>query len=221
MNVLESRRGRRKFGDLAAEFSEDPGSKDEGGVYEKVTPGQFVRPFDEVLFRTGEVGPLYKIRTSYGVHLVEIMERSRSTSPRAKVAYLAEPIVPSSDTEDNRLQEAQQFLNGKSTLADLKAAGMDVQTTGPLSINSYTLADLGSGQEVRDIMCWAFSADEGDVSGRVYRFTDPELFYENNYVVIGVGNCPSRRVRPPWPPCASPSKGRYVTGWLEWKLKVN
>ena len=186
MTVLESRRGRRQFAELAAEFSEDPGSKDEGGVYEKVTPGQFVRPFDEVLFRTGEVGPLYKVRTSYGVHLVEIMERSASTSPRAKVAYVAEPIVPSSDTEDTRLQEAQQFLNGKSSLADLKAAGMDVKTTGPLSINSYSLPELGSGQEVRDIMCWAFSADEGDVSGRVYRFTDPELFYENNYMIVGV-----------------------------------
>ena len=184
MNVMDRRR--RNFGALAAEFSDDDGSKDNGGVYEKVTPGQFVRPFDEVLFRTGEVGELYKIRTSYGVHLVEIMERSTSTSPRAKVAYVAEPIVPSSDTEDTRLQEAQQFLNGKSSLADLKAAGMDLTTTPPVSINTYNLTGLGSGQEVRDIMCWAFSADADDVSSRVYRFTDPQLFYENKYVVVGV-----------------------------------
>lgn len=186
MNVLQSRSGRRKFADLAAELSEDPGSKDNGGVYEKVTPGQFVRPFDKVLFRTGRIGELYKVRTSYGVHLVEVMSRSNSTSPRAVVATVVEPIVPGSETEDNMLAQAQQFLNGKTSLAALEESGMEVQTTAPVRITNYNLPGLGSGQEVRDIMCWAFSADQGDLSGRVYRFTDPELFYENKYVVVGV-----------------------------------
>lgn len=188
MNVLNANRG--KFASLAEEFSQDPGSASNGGVYEKVTPGQFVRPFDKVLFQTGTVGRLYKVRTQYGVHLVEVMSRSNSTSPRAKVAYVVESILPSNETENTVLSDAQQFLNGKNSLEELKtaaeSAGMEVANTGPLAISNYALAGLGSGQEVRDMMCWAFSADPGDVSGIVYTFTDPQLFYENNYVLVGL-----------------------------------
>lgn len=183
-------RSRSKFASLAEEFSQDPGSASNGGVYEKVTPGQFVRPFDEVLFRTGRVGGLYKVRTQFGVHLVDIMERSRSTSTRAKVAYVVEPIVPSTETENAVLAQAQSFLNGKTKLEDLKAAaeaeGMTVGATPALPVSAYSLADLGSGQDVRDMMCWAFSANEGEVSPVVYSFTDPQLFYQNRHVVIGL-----------------------------------
>ncbi|MEO0731847.1 MAG: peptidylprolyl isomerase, partial [Bacteroidota bacterium] len=198
MTVVQRNRG--KFTALAEEFSQDPGSASNGGVYPQVTPGQFVRPFDEVLFRTGEVGKLYKIRTSYGYHLVEIMKRSRSTSPRAKVAYIVEPIIPSSETEDEVLADAQLFLNGKSNLDALTAAarerGLEVETSNPLPISNYNLPGLGSGQEVRDMMCWAFGADKGDVSGVVYTFTDPQLFYENNYVLATVADVIPEGVAP-------------------------
>ena len=188
MTVVERSRG--KFGDLAEEFSQDPGSASNGGVYEKVTPGQFVRPFDNVLFRTGRVGGLYKVRTQYGVHLVDVMSRSNSTSPRAKVAYVVEPIIPSPATEKAVLAEAQTFLNGKNTLAELKSAaegaGMEVGTTGPLTVNSYAIAGLGSGQDVKEMMCWAFANGKGDVSPAVFSFDDPQLFYVNKHVIYGV-----------------------------------
>ena len=190
MTVVQ--RNRRKFAELAEEFSQDPGSASNGGVYEKVTPGQFVKPFDNVLLRTGTVGRLYKIRTSFGVHLVDIMSRSRSTQPRAKVAFVVEPIIPTSATEDAVLAKAQTFLNGKNSLADMKSAaesmGMEVKNSAPLPISNYTLQDLGSGQDVKDMMCWAFSADKGDVSPVVYSFTDQQLFYQNNHVVIGLAD---------------------------------
>ncbi len=190
MTVVQ--RSRSKFADLAEEFSQDPGSASNGGVYEKVTPGQFVKPFDDVLFRTGTVGRLYKVRTQYGVHLVDVMSRSRSTQTRAKVAYVVEPIIPSSATEDAVLSKAQSFLNGKNSLAELKSGaeemGMVVKNSAPLPVSNYTLQDLGSGQDVKDMMCWAFSASKGDVSPVVYSFTDQQLFYQNNHVVIGLAD---------------------------------
>jgi peptidyl-prolyl cis-trans isomerase D len=190
MSVVQ--RNRRKFADLAEEFSQDPGSASNGGVYEKVTPGQFVKPFDNVLFRTGSIGSLYKVRTQYGVHLVDVMSRSRSTQPRAKVAYIVEPIIPSSATEDAVMAKAQTFLNGKKSLSEMKSAaegmGMVVKTSAPLPISNYTLADLGSGQDVKDMMCWAYSASKGDVSPVVYSFTDQQLFYQNNHVIIGLAD---------------------------------
>lgn len=188
MNVLERNRG--KFGELAEEFSQDPGSANNGGEYEKVTPGQFVRPFDKVLFRTGRIGPLYKIRTQFGIHLVEILSRSRTASPRVKVAYIVEPILPSVETEKAIMAEADNFVREQKDLTALKAAaearGLTVTSSGPMRVSAYQLGELGSGQDVRKMMCWAYSAEPGDVSPEVYAFMDPALNYQSDFAVVGL-----------------------------------
>ncbi len=179
-----------KWSDLAEEFSQNPFSNSTGGRLDAVKPGEQVRGVDNIVFRTGSVGRSYKVVTPGSIFLVQVINRSSSTSTRAKVAYITEPIVPSSETEDAVLAEAQSFLAGKESLSDLRAAaeaaGMEVKTTGPLAQSNYALEDLGSGQQVRDMMCFAFGADKGEVSGIAYTFTDPQLFYENNFVLVGV-----------------------------------
>lgn len=194
MGVIESS-GRGVFDELAKKFSQDPGSKDKGGLYEAVTPGQFVKPYDDVIFRTGDLRKLYKVRSQFGVHLVEVLSRSSTTSPRVKVAYVSEDIVPSSATEDAGLERAQQFLADHSKdLAALRAAAekegsLTIAEAAPITINSFQLPELGSNSaEIRDIACWAFSADKGDVSGRVYTFTDDVLFYQNKHVIVGLSD---------------------------------
>ena len=188
MNVLE--RNRRKFGDLAEEFSQDPGSASNGGEYEKVTPGQFVRPFDEVLFRTGRVGQLYKVRTQFGIHLVEILSRSRTTSPRVKVAYVVEPILPSIETEKEVMARADDLVRANPTLEGLKKAaqeaGLEVKSSGPMRVSEYRFGELGSSQDVRKMMCWAYSAEPGEVSPDVYGFQEPTLNYQSDFVVVGL-----------------------------------
>lgn len=191
MQVIETQ-GRGRFDDLAQEFSEDPGSKSNGGLYEAVTPGQFVKPYDDIIFRTGNLRQLYKVRSQFGVHLVEVLSRTASTSPRVKVAYVVEDIIPSSDTEDSALERAQQFLADHSTLEALREgvaneADLSLSQAAPITVHAYAMPELGDNSaEIQDIACWAFSEDEGDVSGRVYTFTDPRLFYENKHVIVAV-----------------------------------
>ncbi len=179
-----------KFAALAEEFSQDAATASNGGVIEKALPGQYPRALDKVFFQTGRIGEVVKVRTVFGWELVEVMSRSRSEQPRVKIAYVVEPIIPSADTENSVLAKAQTFLNGKNTLSEVKAAaeaaGMEVVSTTPLAISNYALSGLGSGQEVKDMMCWAFSADKGDVSPQVYTFSDPQLYYQNNHVVVGL-----------------------------------
>jgi len=61
------------FAELAKKFSQDPGSKDEGGKYEGVQKGQFVPEFDGFLFdpssKTGVVSE--PIKTEFGWHIIE------------------------------------------------------------------------------------------------------------------------------------------------------
>ncbi|MCB0631998.1 MAG: peptidylprolyl isomerase, partial [Lewinella sp.] len=95
-NAIES--GSDTFEALATRLSQDPGSSSNGGKYENITPNQFVPQFNKVLFVTGQPGKLYKVRTLYGWHLVEVLKRSASQSERVKVAFLSSEIVPSKKT---------------------------------------------------------------------------------------------------------------------------
>ncbi|KAA3614969.1 MAG: hypothetical protein D8M58_10985 [Calditrichaeota bacterium] len=73
------------FAELAKQYSEDPGSKNKGGLYEKFPRGQMVPPFDEAAF-TVPVGELSGIvETSYGYHILKIEGRQKEDRPREEV----------------------------------------------------------------------------------------------------------------------------------------
>ncbi|MBQ2061326.1 MAG: peptidylprolyl isomerase [Oscillospiraceae bacterium] len=59
------------FAALAKELSEDPGSKDNGGLYEKVYPGQMVTAFNDWCFdESRKTGDTDVVETSYGYHVM-------------------------------------------------------------------------------------------------------------------------------------------------------
>lgn len=59
------------FGELAEKYTEDPGSKSTGGLYEGVSPGEMVTEFNDWCFdpsrKTGDTGI---VETSYGIHVM-------------------------------------------------------------------------------------------------------------------------------------------------------
>lgn len=60
------------FGKLAVEFSEDPGSKSNGGDLGMVGKGRMVPEFDQVAF-TQAVGVVSDpVRTSFGFHIIRV-----------------------------------------------------------------------------------------------------------------------------------------------------
>jgi parvulin-like peptidyl-prolyl isomerase len=73
------------FAALAKEFSQDPGSKDNGGEYEYVQKGQFVAEFDKYLF-SADTNKLSKpIKTTFGWHLIQPLSEIRSSLPLEQV----------------------------------------------------------------------------------------------------------------------------------------
>lgn len=59
------------FAALASEYTEDPGSKSTGGLYEKVTPGMMVAEFNDWCFDTSrKIGDTGVVETSYGAHVM-------------------------------------------------------------------------------------------------------------------------------------------------------
>lgn len=61
------------FAQLATEYSDDPGSASNGGVY-TVTPGEMVKPFDNASFHLPLHHPAI-IHTQYGYHVIEVLSR--------------------------------------------------------------------------------------------------------------------------------------------------
>lgn len=68
------------FAELAREFTEDPGSKENGGLYENFPKGQMVKPFEDAAFSipVGEISDI--VETQYGYHILKIIARNKLKS---------------------------------------------------------------------------------------------------------------------------------------------
>lgn len=75
------------MGELAKEYSEDPGSKDTGGEY-TFQRGQMVPEFEEAAFN-GEEGKVYPevVKTSHGYHIVKTVEKITATEEEMKQSF--------------------------------------------------------------------------------------------------------------------------------------
>ena len=189
IGLLESRSA--VFDTLALKFSQDPGSKNNGGKYEKVTPNQFVPEFNKVLFVTGEIGEYYSVRTQFGVHLIEVLKRSTSKSNRYQIAYIKQQVVPSDVTQNTIFDKVQDFVSKNRTLDELKSSvnndpELSIETGTGLKSNDYIVGNLGSNQASRDIVRWAFQNKSGRVSPEIYSYTNPANFYIDKYVVAAL-----------------------------------
>jgi len=169
------------FDTLAAQLSEDPGSKSTGGVYDNVTSGGMVAPFNDFIFgnRTGATGV---VKTEFGYHYIEILSQ-KGSSPAYKIAYLTVPIATSQRTEEAIYNQARMFRSGADDLQsfnttwekELKNKGINRLTAADISPIAHNIPGIGGSRKfVRDI----YDADKGDVVG-------PEKI-ENAYIVAVV-----------------------------------
>ena len=93
-----------KFSTMAILYSEDPGSARNGGLYEGIRRGQFVKEFEAVAFglELGEVSQIFE--TQYGYHVCQL-EAKRGQI--IDVRHIL--IVPKTEQED--VEEAKRFLD--------------------------------------------------------------------------------------------------------------
>ena len=73
--IQEELKAGKKLEDLAKDFSDDPGSKDKGGLYTDIAYGRFAKEFEEAVRRQeiGQVGE--PVKTAFGYHLIQVLDR--------------------------------------------------------------------------------------------------------------------------------------------------
>jgi peptidyl-prolyl cis-trans isomerase D len=178
--MAEIKKG-KNFADLARQFSEDPGSKDNGGDLGWFTEGTMVPTFNDACFN-GKPGDLVVVESPYGAHLINIQEK---TKPKNKVqlATIQKKIEPSAETEEKMYYQADEFAGNSSNYTDFKKfaeeKGYNIVPYEGLKISDRRINDLS---ESKEMIRWAFDerTSKGDVS-KVFNIG-------NNYVVASLVN---------------------------------
>jgi peptidyl-prolyl cis-trans isomerase C len=73
--ALEKLKAGGDFGQIARQYSEDPGSRDMGGDLGFIQRGELIKEFEDVAFKlgVGELSPV--VRTQFGYHIIKVEEK--------------------------------------------------------------------------------------------------------------------------------------------------
>lgn len=138
-----------KFGELAKEFSKDPGSAEQGGDLGSFGRGAMVKPFEDAVFAAKAGDLLPPVLSDFGWHIIKVTGvRPARTQPfeevkaqienELKKQKAAQKFATSADQFQNLVYEQADSLNGVGKALDLK-----IETT-PLITRSQAQA-LGLG----------------------------------------------------------------------------
>ncbi len=129
LNILEEINEGLSFEEAAKKYSEDPGSKDNGGYLGFVPRGTFVKEFEKAAFTLNLNTISSPIKTQFGFHLIEVLERSGekvsvrhillrtevSDEDKTKTYKTVSDLSKRISTKDNFILEAKEQSNDETT----------------------------------------------------------------------------------------------------------
>ncbi|CAH2462394.1 MULTISPECIES: peptidylprolyl isomerase PrsA [Bacillus] len=116
------------FTALAKQYSEDTGSKEQGGEIAGFAPGQTVKEFEEAAYKLDAGQVSEPIKTSFGYHIIKVTDK-KELKPFDEVKDSIRK-----DLEQQRLQDAtgkwkQQVINDLLKEADIKVTDNEFKDT--------------------------------------------------------------------------------------------
>jgi len=160
-DVLKQLRSGGNFADLAKKYSDDPGSKDQGGELGFIKHGVTVPEFDKASFalQPGQTSDL--VKTKFGYHIIQSEEKQTAhTRPLDEVKSTIMSVLTRQKEAQAQQAFAQQLANEaqKSGMAQTAAAHhLQVVTTDYLA-QSAIIPSLADGSQM---LTAAFSAKQG------------------------------------------------------------
>lgn len=158
-------KGGASFAAMAAQFSEDPGSKDKGGEYDfgSQQAGNLAKEFADAIFY-GNTGDKKVVKTDFGYHYIEVLNQ-KGFEQAYKIAYLSRPILASQQTENVASGAANQFAgesrDAKSFEANATKQNLPKLLGQEIKPNDIMIPGLGSS---RPLVRWINEAKVGEVS---------------------------------------------------------
>jgi parvulin-like peptidyl-prolyl isomerase len=118
--LLVRARAGEDFAALAEEFSEDPGSRENGGLYEDFGRGRMVKPFEDASFAVAVGGISDIVETDYGYHIIKVVDRKKEIRPLEEVR--AELEAQLKETRENAF--VQDHIAALKEKAGFKLIGL-------------------------------------------------------------------------------------------------
>ena len=130
--ILEKR---NTFDELAAEYSQDPGSKNTGGSLGFVRRGTLVTPFESVAFTLSPGEISLPVKTEFGYHIIETQE---IRGDRIKVRHIL-MSPPTTEDDESRVYKKAVSIKDSSTTASLFLEMIPLRNSGSIfSTNNVT-----------------------------------------------------------------------------------
>ena len=147
---------------VAMENSVDQGSAQVGGDLGWFPEGMMVTPFNNACFE-GREGEIVTVETSYGIHIIEILDQSRR-SRKYNIGTVDRKIIASSTTNQRVYSEASQFAGTNNTLEKFNNAiteqNLNKRIANNVTPQQKTLPGL---ENPRSLIISLFEAEEGKI----------------------------------------------------------
>ena len=165
-SLLTVLNGGASFEELAKQFSADQAAENGGelGWFTEATALRGVNAeFKDAVFGT-PLNQIAVVKSMYGTHLVKVTEKTANVA-KYKVADIDMTVSPSSKTYSNIYNELNQFISNNHSLekltANAKEAGYNLVSDATVTKDDQL---LGSVQNSRQVIRWAFQNDKGAIS---------------------------------------------------------
>ena len=153
----------QSFTQLAQDFSEDQGSKANGGDLGWFKEGTMVPEFNDACFSSNK-GELKIVTSQFGVHLIELTGKSKS-SKKYKLAFLDRQISYSNNTYQSIFAEAGKFAAENTNYQQFNESvlnqNLSKRVADGLLESTNTIPGLDNP---RELVRWAYQAKIGQVS---------------------------------------------------------
>ncbi len=167
-DILAQVKSGADFAQLATTFSEDPGTKENGGDLDYFSRGRMVPEFEAAAFglEPGQVSDV--VQTQYGFHIIKTVDkRPGSTRMLDEVRAEIQEQLSAQIADDQITERARQLEDRIESPGDLDEAagelGLMVQESGVFQRDD-PVPGLGAAPQVS---ATAFQLSEGQVSGAI------------------------------------------------------
>ncbi|MBQ6277354.1 MAG: peptidylprolyl isomerase [Bacteroidales bacterium] len=166
-NILRSTKAdSAAFAAMAVQYSQDPGSKNNGGSLGDFTEGTMVPEFNDACFANA-AGTIQVIESPYGVHIIKINSQTKPVR-KIKVAVLDQEIKFSETTYEAAFHASNKFLAESKTAEDFDKNATDQNLNVRMANRITDMSDnvIPGIDNGREIVRWAFNEDRkiGDIS---------------------------------------------------------
>ena len=174
--TLERLRAGEDFAALAAELSDDQGSRQAGGDLGFFERGQMVPPFEEAAFSLEPGAISEPVRSPFGIHLIEVEEhRTALSRPFEEVReQLARDLLAAEVAARRGAEQAEELSaavrGGKSLEEAAREKGLTLERSAALTrrADGY-IPGLGS---IPEMLATAFALEPGQSSPRVFELDE-------------------------------------------------